>query len=258
MTARVAEGFRDLTAVVTGAGSGMGRATAEALARRGLSVALLDRDGEAVENVARLIASSGAQAKAYKVDVSSSAQVNKAFAKIAKELGPVGYLANIAGIDQAAPCEEITDRDWQKMFSVAVNGCFYCCRAALPGMMQSGYGSIVNMSSLHAMRGQANRVHYAGSKAAIIGMTKSLAREKAALGIRVNAVAPGPIDTPLWRGNRSVKTLKGDIAERVKVIPMGRLGTAEEIAETFVFLLSDMASYITGHVLTADGGESMP
>lgn len=258
MNAPDAEGFLDLTAVVTGAASGMGRATAEALARRGLRIALLDRDGDAVESVAQLIASRGARVKAYKVDVSSSAQVNKAFTRIAKELGPVGYLANIAGIDQAAPCEEITDRDWDRMFAVAVNGCFYCCRAALPGMMERGYGSIVNMSSLHAMRGQANRVHYAGSKAAIMGMTKSLAREKAVNGIRVNAVAPGPIDTPLWRGNRSDKSLKGDIAERVKVIPLGRLGTAGEIAETFVFLLSDRAGYITGHVLTADGGESMP
>jgi NAD(P)-dependent dehydrogenase (short-subunit alcohol dehydrogenase family) len=254
----VTDGFQDFSAIVTGAGSGIGRATAEALARRGLRVALLDRNRELVDAVAEVITSVGGQAKPYKVDVSSSTQVERAFEKIARDIGPVSYLANIAGIDHAAPLEQISDQDWHNMFSVAVNGCFYCCRTVVPGMVARGYGSIVNMSSLHAMRGQANRVHYASSKAAIIGLTKSLAREKAENGIRVNAVAPGPIDTPLWRGNRSIKTLQSDMIERAKVIPLGRLGTAAEIAEAFVYLLSDHASYITGHVLTADGGESMP
>ena len=253
----LAEGFRDFTAVVTGAGSGMGRATAIAAARRGLRVAVLDRNLETAQDTAAAITQAGGKARAYKVDVSKSKEVDKAFVRIAKDLGPVGYLANIAGTDGRAPLEKLTDADWLNMFAVAVNGCFFCCRAALPGMMERGFGSIVNMSSLHAQRGQAEMAHYAAGKGAIIGLTKSLAREKGALGIRVNAVAPGPIDTPLWRKGRAGASLKRDIVERVKVIPLGRLGNAEEIAEAFIYLLSDHASYITGHVLTADGGEIM-
>ncbi len=256
--AGLTEGFRELAAVVTGAGSGMGRATALALARHGLAVAVLDRNEEAAKATTDLIIGDGGRAHAYKVDVSRSREVDRAFAKIQKKLGPVGYLVNIAGIDELCPLEKITDEAWARMFSIAVNGCFYCCRAALPGMMERGFGSIVNMSSLHAVRGQAGRTHYAASKAAIMGLTKSLAREKAALGIRVNGVAPGPIDTPLWRSGRGGGALTKDIAERVKVIPLGRLGTAEEIAEIFVFLLSSHASYITGQIVTADGGEIMP
>jgi 3-oxoacyl-[acyl-carrier protein] reductase len=125
-------------------------------------------------------------------------------------------------------------------------------------MMQRRFGSIVNMSSLHAIRGQAGRAHYAAAKAAVIGLTKSLAREKGALNIRANAVAPGPIDTPLWRAGRRGPGLRRDMRERAHVIPLGRLGEPEEIAEVIAFLLSARSSYITGAVLTADGGEIMP
>ncbi len=252
------EGFRDEVAVVTGAGSGMGRATALLLASRGLAVAVLDRSDESAKSTVDEIVAGGGRARAWRVDVSKSKDIDRVFERIASKLGPIGYLVNIAGHDAVSPLENITDEDWSRMFAVAVNGCFYCCRAALPGMMARGFGAIVNMSSLHAIRGQAGRTHYAASKAAIMGLTKSLAREKAPLGVRVNAVAPGPIDTPLWRSGRGGGALEKDIVERVKVIPMGRLGEAREIAELIAFLLSDRASYVTGQVVTADGGEIMP
>jgi 2-hydroxycyclohexanecarboxyl-CoA dehydrogenase len=252
------EGFRDQAALVTGAGSGMGRATALALARRKLAIAILDRDGAAARATAKTILDGGGRALALPVDVSRSAEVNAAFRRITAKLGPVGYLVNIAGIDDLVPMEKISDKAWAEMFAVAVNGTFYCCRAALPDMMTRRFGRIANMSSLHAVRGQAGRTHYAASKAAIIGLTKSLAREKAGYNIRVNAVAPGPIDTKLWRAGRSGAQLKRDMAARSTIIPLGRLGRVEEIAEVFVFLLSERSSYMTGALVTADGGEIMP
>ena len=252
------EGFFDQAAIVTGAGSGMGRATALALARRGVGVGILDRNAKAAEATAAAIAKSGGRALAVAADVSSSRAVDAAYRRVAAKLGPVGYLVNIAGTDSLKPLEKISDAEWAGMFAVAVNGAFYATRAALPDMMKRRFGRIVNMSSLHAVRGQAGRCHYAAAKGAIMAMTKSLAREKAEFNIRVNAVAPGPIDTPLWRAGRKGAALKRDMVARAKVIPLGRLGQPEEIAELITFLLSERSSYMTGALVTIDGGETMP
>jgi NAD(P)-dependent dehydrogenase (short-subunit alcohol dehydrogenase family) len=252
------EGLIDQAAIVTGAGSGMGRATALLLGRRGIAVAVIDRDAATARATAATIVRAGGRAHAFALDVSRSTRVGDVVSRVNQRMGAVGYLVNIAGHDALTPLEAIADAEWSRMFEVAVNGAFFLCRAVLPGMMQRRFGRIVNMSSLHAIRGQAGRTHYAAAKAAIIGLTKSLAREKAAMNIRVNAVAPGPIDTPLWRAGRSGARLRQDIKERVTVIPLGRLGTPGEIAEIIAFLLSERSSYVTGAVLTADGGEIMP
>ena len=175
----------------------------------------------------------------------------------AAALGPVCALANIAGIYRLAALEDITDEGWARMFAVHVDGTFHCCRAVLPGMAAAGRGAIVNMSSLHALRGQANAAHYAAAKGAILGFTRSLAREKAKQGIRANAVAPGPIDTPLWRGAAPEDEIEAAMAKRAEIIPMGRLGEPAEVARTVVWLLSEAASYITGQAIAIDGGEIM-
>ena len=244
-------------AFVTGAGSGMARETARLLAEAGAAVAVTDIDGDAAGSTVRDIESSGGAAWARPVDVTDPATVGAAIADAEAALGPLDYLVNVAGIYQTVEAQDISDEDWARMFAVHVNGMFHCCRAALPGMMARRSGAIVNMASLHAIRGQAQAVHYGAAKGAIIGFTKSLAREKAPLGIRVNAVAPGPIDTPLWRGGVGRDHLEAAKAERSKIIPLGRLGEAEEVARVIVFLLSDAASYMTGQIVTIDGGEVM-
>lgn len=251
------EEFFGYAAIVTGAGSGMGRATALALGRRRVAVAVVDRDGSSAEETVTAIEAEGGTAELFVLDVSNARRVEATVKRIGQRLGPIGYLVNIAGHDGLGALETLSDEDWMRMFAVTVHGAFFMCRASLPAMMEHRFGRIVNMSSLHAICGQAGRTHYAAAKAAIIGLTKSLAREKAALNIRVNAVAPGPIDTPLWRAGRGGARLRRDMTERATVIPLGRLGRPEEIADAIVFLLSERSSYITGAVLTADGGEIM-
>ena len=242
-------------AFVTGGGSGMGRETARLLAEAGARVAICDRDGDAARDTADMLGDG--EVWTGTVDVSDSAAVDRAVSEAAGALGPIDALVNIAGIYQVAELENITDEDWARMFAIHVNGTFHTCRAALPGMMAARAGAIVNMSSLHAVRGQANAAHYAAAKGAIIGLTKSIAREKGPLGIRANAVAPGPIDTPLWRGAVPPDEIDAVMAKRSEIIPIGRLGEPAEVAQTIVYLLGPAASYITGQVVTIDGGESM-
>lgn len=244
-------------ALVTGGGSGMGRETARLLAGAGARVAICDRDGDAARATGDAIEARGGTVWTGAVDVSDSRAVDRAVADAAGALGPIDSLVNIAGVYEVAKLEDIADDDWARMFAVHVNGTFYCCRAVLPGMVAARAGAIVNMSSLHALRGQANAAHYAAAKGAIVGFTKSIAREKGKLGIRANAVAPGPIDTPLWRNAVPPDEIEAMMAKRSEVIPIGRLGQPAEVAQTIVYLLGPAASYITGQVVAIDGGETM-
>ena len=244
-------------AFITGAGGGIGGATAERLAENGVHVAVADLDAGLAEAVADRIVSAGGTAQALTLDVTDSGQVAASVTAAEAALGPIDYLVNTAGIFQWANAEDISDADFESMFRVHVFGMHAVTRAVLSGMQARKTGAIVNVTSIHAIRGQSLTAHYSAAKGAILAYTKSLAREKSPLGIRVNAVAPGPIDTPLWRGELAEDEIAEKMAQRSTVIPMDRLGTADEVAAGIVFLLSPGASYLTGHIMTIDGGEVM-
>jgi len=244
-------------AFITGAGGGIGGATAERLAENGVHVAVADLDAGLAEAVADRIVSAGGTAQALTLDVTDSGQVAASVTAAEAALGPIDYLVNTAGIFQWANAEDISDADFESMFRVHVFGMHAVTRAVLSGMQARKTGAIVNVTSIHAIRGQSLTAHYSAAKGAILAYTKSLAREKSPLGIRVNAVAPGPIDTPLWRGELPEDEIAEKMTQRSTVIPMNRLGTADEVAAGIVFLLSPGASYLTGHIMTIDGGEVM-
>jgi NAD(P)-dependent dehydrogenase (short-subunit alcohol dehydrogenase family) len=249
--------FDDTVAFITGAAGGIGAETAVILAARGASVVVADRDAELVEAVAAGIRLNGGRATAIALDVTSTPAVEHAVAAALKEFGRIDLLANAAGVYGKGSAEALDDDEIARVMEVNFGGVVRTCRAVLPQMMARGAGAIVNMSSLHALNGQIGSSHYAASKAAVLGWTRSLAREKGGLGIRVNAVAPGPIDTRFWRGTMSQEEYEAAKASRVKAIPLGRLGTARDVAETIVFLLGPGAAFITGQVVSIGGGEIM-
>jgi NAD(P)-dependent dehydrogenase (short-subunit alcohol dehydrogenase family) len=249
--------FDDRVAFVTGAAGGIGAETAVILAARGATVVAADRDGDLVESVAADIRRNGGRASAIALDVTSTPAVDRAVAGVLEEFGRIDLLANAAGVYGKGMAEDLTDDEIARVMEVNFGGVVRTCRAVLPQMMERRTGAIVNMSSLHALNGQIGSAHYAASKAAVLGWTHSLAREKGPLGIRVNAVAPGPIDTRFWRGTMSEEEYQSAKASRVKVIPLGRLGTARDVAETIVFLLGPGAAFITGQVVSIGGGEIM-
>ena len=246
------------TAIITGSSYGIGKGIALLFAKEGANIVInysksLEKAQQAVSEIIGL----GSQAIAVKTDVSQSSEVKKMMETCINTFGSIEILVNNAGILPFGPIEEITDEILDRVFKVNFYGTFYCCRAVLPEMIARRFGRIVNMSSLHALRGQALASHYSAVKGGIIGFTKALAREVASYGILVNAVAPGPIDTPLWRGSLQGAELEAQIARRVEVIALGRLGEAREVANVILFLLSPASSYMTGQVITIDGGELM-
>ncbi len=238
-------------AIVTGAGSGIGLAIAQRLAREGFSVVLNDLVAERAETAAQDIARSGGVARAAPGDVSREDDVAGVAAKAA-ELGPCSLLVNNAGYVHQAPFGDITPDDFDRMFAVHVRGTFLCIRAVLPGMLTRGSGVIVNMASQLGQIGGVELVHYSAAKSAVIGLTKSLAREVSRKGVRVNAVAPGPINTPL------VQALSEDWrAAKARQLPLGRFGEPEDVAATVAFLASDGAALYVGQTLGPNSGDVM-
>jgi 3-oxoacyl-[acyl-carrier protein] reductase len=244
--------FADKVAIVTGAGRGVGRAIALGLADEGASVVVNDVRAAQVQAVADEIAASGGRALAVVADISRSSEVDAMVRQAVEKFGTIDLLVNNAGILQLkAPLETITDEDWARTFGVNLNGAFYCTRAVLPIMKAKRWGRIVNVSSSAGRSTSANGgAHYTASKAALLGLTRHTARENAAYGINVNAVAPASLDTDMAREAAGIEHLERSRS----AIPVGRLGNPADVAPAVLFLLSDAASFITGATLDINGG----
>jgi 3-oxoacyl-[acyl-carrier protein] reductase len=240
------------SAIVTGAGSGIGRAIAIRLAADGYAVLVNDLSQARAQAVADEIGALGGKASAKAGDVSSEENTAAIHASAVAAFGEIGLLVNNAGIAHQALFENLAVADFDRMFAVHVRGTFLMTRLVLPAMLKRGAGVVINIASQLGQIGGTELVHYSGAKAAIIGMTKALAREVSSRGVRVNAVAPGPINTPLvmqlseeWR------------ARKRSELPLGRFGEPEEVAATVAFLASPAASLFVGQTLGPNSGDVM-
>ena len=245
------------TAIVTGAGSGIGRAIALRLAEDGLAVAVLDLDDDAAAGVTEELRAKGHEAVAVGgVDVSDRAQVNAAAERVRRESGPPLVLVNNAGVTGFNEFLKITDDLWNRIMAVNLNGPFYCTQAVVPDMVEAGWGRIVNISSSSAQGGQQYMVHYVSSKAGLIGFTKALAKELGPKGITVNTIPPGFIDTPMLRKSEERGLLGGSVDKHAELTPVRRAGLPEDIAAAASYLISDEAGYVTGQVIGVNGGRN--
>lgn len=243
-------------AIVTGGASGIGLAIAERLAADGHAVAIFDRDADAARAAADTITATGATAIGVTVDVSDRVQIDAGVAEVCERLAPPTVLVNNAGLDGFSPFLKIDDEAWNRIIDVNLTGAFRCCQAVIPHMLDAGWGRIVNISSSSAQGGQQYMAHYVSSKAGMIGLTKSLALEFAPLGITVNTIPPGFIDTPMLRAAEAKGRLGGPVEDIIERTPVRRAGRPDDIAAACAFLVRDEAGYVTGQVIGVNGGRN--
>jgi len=241
--------LKDKVAVVTGASQGIGRETALALAEAGAKVVVAARNEEKLAALAGAIAAAGGEAFALKMDVADAEQVKAGFKQVIEKFGRLDILVNNAAVTRDGLAMRMKKDDWDAVLQTNLTGAHLCIQQALPTMMKARAGRIINISSIVAQMGNAGQANYVAAKAGLIGLTKAIAIEIASRGITVNAVAPGFIETPM------TDVLPDKVKEELKVrIPLGRMGSARDVAAAIVFLASDEAGYITGHVLNVNGG----
>jgi len=240
-------------ALITGAGRGIGRVLALALAQAGAHVAVADIDYPSAEHVAAEINNSGKHALAVHVDVTQKTSVIRMTQTVVEQLGALDILVNNAGIFPIAALTTMAEEDWDRVIAVNLKGVFLCSQAALAPMRQRGGGRIINMASVSGLVGAVGFAHYAASKAGVIGFTKALAREGAPMGITANAIAPGIVATDIASAIFPASAIEAYKTQ----VPLRRLGTPDDLTAIVVFLASPGAAYITGQVYTVDGGYTM-
>lgn len=244
---------KDKACIVTGGGAGIGRAISLALAREGAHVAVWDLNGTNAREVAETIKHMGGRSLAEQMDVTRWKDITSSIPKVLDEFGGIEILVNNAGICQACSIEQIEEEDWDRILAVNLKGAFLCSKAAMGIMKHQKSGKIINMGSISGKAGGIMvGAHYAASKAGVICFTKSLARELAPYGVNVNAIAPGVVDTEMTR-----TITGGDWGDYLETIPLGRIGSTDDVARVAVFLASDDASYLTGEIIDVNGGQFM-
>lgn len=250
-------------AVVTGAAGGIGEAVVRALAGRGVAVALVDRNADRLEQIAKDLRNEGGRAEPFPADVTDSAEVEAVIDSVEQHLGPIRYLVNGAGVLRLGEAKALTDQDWCTTFAVNTTGVFFVSRAVVNRMVARGEGgAIVTVASNAAGTARLDMSAYSASKAAATMFTKCLGLEVSKFGIRCNVVAPGSTDTPmltaLWDDNSAAQASIEGVASAFRVgIPLGRIAQPTHIADAVLFLLSDQAAHITMHDLTVDGGAAL-
>ncbi len=244
--------FKGQTALVTGGARGIGLSIAKALAARGVNIAVADIDGAAAAEAAGELEAGGVKAMSVGMDVSKGEEVARVIGEVHGEMGRLDILVNNAGITRDGLLMRMKEEDWDAVLDINLKGVFLCCREAIKVMARQRYGRIVNIASVVAFMGNPGQANYSASKAGIVGLTKTTAREYASRGITVNAVAPGFIMTAM------TDALQDSVKEEMKkAIPLGKFGTAEDVASCVVFLASPEAGYVTGQVLHVNGGMYM-
>jgi 3-oxoacyl-[acyl-carrier protein] reductase len=244
--------FSGKTVLVTGAGRGIGKAIAERFGEEGASLALLSNEESDLEATGRELAAKGYPVLTVTADVSDLEQVERSVAFFAERYGSIDILANNAGIAWEEPVLDITPDHWRKIIDVNLNGMFWVAQCAAKRMVEQGGGVIINMASTNGLVGEANYAHYNASKGGVVLLTKTMAIELGAKNIRVNAVCPGYIQTPLSEGIDSPEFVQEYIRTK---IPLGRVGKPKDVAGVFAFLASEDAAFITGETIVVDGGQ---
>lgn len=251
--------FAGSVALITGGGSGIGRATAQAFAHRGAQVVIADVHELDGRETVRLIANEGGQATFLATDVSQAAAVEALVATTVQTYGRLNYAFNNAGINEEhGPVTQVSEALWDRIMAINLKGIYLCMKAEIAQMLRQGSGdggrAIVNTASVVGLAGSRGHPAYVASKHGIIGLTRAAARDYAALGIRVNSVCPGTIQTPMYVQREGADP--DHDAHLAAQIPIGRLGTPQDVAEAVLWLCSDAASFVTGHTLVIDGGDT--
>ena len=244
--------LQNKVALITGGAQGIGKTISEELVQNGAHVVLGDVNLEGAQTTAEAINNNGGSASAVKIDVSNPAEVKQVFDSILKDKKPIDIMINNAGITRDGLMIRMKEADWDRVLNINLKGTFLCSQQAAKQMMKQKSGAIVNIASIVGVMGNFGQANYSASKAGVIGLTKTLAREVASRGIRVNAVAPGFIDTEMTR------VLDASVRQcLIEQIPMAKLGLPEDVARCVAFLVSDRSSYITGQVINVNGGMLM-